>query len=162
MSVNQTGDKIELRGAVPFPLKQAFENLLYFHPEQSRLRKTIEDSVNAYGIPRIIETAGGWGIEIGRLGQAQMVCALYRPETPKTILAGVVIYFRSDDSSMDIAHWVVDPRFSSRGPRAACDVSGKLLEAVRHAARRIKGVERVRLNYQRGRMIIWPVTGATD
>lgn len=133
----------------------ALEQLLYFHPQQSRFREDIIASVERYGSPRIVESNGGLRIQLELLGDVQSLYAM--AERGKTRrLVGAVVYTRASGGVLEVLHIVVKDEFTIQGRNAKNEVTAILIEEVCRIARQIQGVHSVRLAYDRGSIVVKP------
>ncbi len=144
--------KVRYVSFLPKAFRKDLEELLFFHPDQGRFQKTIVESVNRFGVPAIVshEQTGGLGISIGALGPVQSLFALASEDGTEEHLAGAILFHRAQPELVEILHLVVAPDYLLQGGSSRPAVAIELIETVRAAARRIKGVERVCLHYSRG------------
>ena len=129
------------------------EQMLFFHQQQSRFRRSISDSVAKYGSPRIMEREGGLRVELAELPDVQSLYAVSAdPQHPQ--LLGAVIFNRTVLYEFEILHIVAryDQTYSGSGGEGS--VAFLLVEELCKIARRVKGIRAVRLAYDRGKVII--------
>lgn len=137
------------------------EQLLYYHPQQSRFRQNIIASLEQYGSPRIVEINGGLRIQLELLKEVQTLYAIAQDGKGKD-LAGVVVYTRAQDGNLEVVHIVVKDEFTLQGKYAKVEVASMLIEAVCRIAHQIQGVHSVRLAYDRGRIVVKPIQGSSS
>jgi len=144
-----------LVSTLPASCREELEDLLFFHPDQGRFRKTITDSVERFGAPSIVSHPQGQGlaVAIGSLGPVQSLFALVSTAGTDEELAGVVLFLRTAPDLIEVLHIVVATEYQLQARRTGPAVAIELIEAVRTAARRIRGVERICLHYGRGRPV---------
>jgi hypothetical protein len=125
------------------------ESLLYFNPEQGRVIGAIERTLADWGIPEI-GTEGEW-LKI-TLGSGPQIQALYAIDvTAETAsLAGVVIFTRSSEETLDLLHMAVNDGYAASGPHGEERLAVQMLCRVRELARRLRGVRQVILHYRGG------------
>ena len=124
------------------------ERLLFFNDQQHAVRARVAAAIEAYGALRIVEENGSLRLRLERLAQAQALFCLLPDGRP----VGCVVYSRDAADRFLVLHVAVEPAFSARGQFADGDVLLRMIGAVRAAARRTRGVERVDLLYAAGRM----------
>lgn len=127
----------------------ALEELLFAHPDQGRFRRTILDSVERYGSPKVVLQNGGLRIQLPRIEDTQALFALLENE-----LVGALVYTRTSSGVLEIMHIVVKAAFTYRGNQAGDEVSFQLVDAVCRVGQRIRGVDSVRLAYKQGQVLL--------
>lgn len=127
--------------------REAIEELLFFNPQQDRVRAGILNSLERFGLPRLKETASGLEIQVDE-SETQTIFAYDRDESQKGPV-GVVIFLRSGVNELGIIHIAVQPEYSSSGGHAAEGVLFKLVDEVRTVSRRIKGIEHLLFFYHK-------------
>lgn len=125
--------------------RHVLERLLFFNANQHRVRRGIEQSIEAYGFPEIQESDGGLRIRVGDMAGVQSLFALVGSGRP----VGFAAFVRPALERFVVLHVGVEPE--PRRPTEA-DVNTpvllKLMHGIRHAARRTRGVERIELVYK--------------
>lgn len=124
------------------------ERLLFFNDQQHAVRARVAAAIEQYGALRIIEDGGSLRLRLERLPDAQSLFCLLPDGRP----VGCVVYSRDAADRFLVLHVAVEPAFSARGQYSDGDVLLRMIGAVRAAARRTRGVERVDLLYAAGRM----------
>ena len=127
--------------------RSALEELLFFNPRQYRVRDGIVDSLAHFGHPRLDQSEDGLRVRVGEQ-EAQTLFAFDRDaKHPDPV--GVVVFLRTSPIEIAILHVAVRPDYSLRGPHRGLGLGTVLVEKVKEIARRIVGVEKVVLYYQR-------------
>ncbi len=136
-------ESIDIACKLPIEQRAALEQLLFFNVNQHRVRSGIQQSIDTYGVPVIVEEEGGLRIRVGDIAGVQ---SLFAVSTGGRLL-GVAVFVRSAHERFAVLHLVVAPR-SSSGPDLNTRVLLKLMHEIRRAARRTRGVERIELVYR--------------
>lgn len=140
-------DAIGITCKLPVEQRAALEQLLFFNVNQHRVRSGIEQSIETYGVPEIVEADGGLRVQVGDIEGVQTLFAVSeRRGRP----LGVAVFVRLAHERFVVLHLGVSP-----GTPATRDfqrrVLLKLMHEIRAAARRTRGVERIELVYKRPR-----------
>jgi len=128
--------------------RAALENLLFFNSRQHRVLDGIKYSIERYGAPELVEREGSLRVEVPTLPEVQSLFAV-RAQDGKPV--GVAVFAREAPDRFVVLHVVVLPENDGAGSEPACRLLLRLLHEVRHAARRVRGVEKVELLYGRAR-----------
>jgi predicted GNAT family acetyltransferase len=150
---------LTLSSALPSEYRGVLEALLYFNPLQSQARERILASLERFGNPLITEEAGRLHIGTDRIPRVQAMYAL-GGEGTEAELVGAILYMRDQADSIAILHVAVQAEYSASGSRGEGMVAMRMINAVRDAASRIKGVCSVRLFYSAGGVAHLPVRGS--
>ena len=131
---------------VPSQCRSALEDLLFFNPQQNRVREGIIDSLEEFGQPRLEETADGLSVRVGN-HEAQTLFAYDRERrSPEPI--GVVVFLRTAPADLAIMHVAVHPDYSLQGRHGGVGLGVTLVEKVREIASRIVGIKRIVFFYR--------------
>ena len=126
----------------------ALEQLLFFNQNQHRVRGGIENSIEAYGVPEIVERDGVLGIRVGAVDGVQSVFAVSAAGRP----LGVGIFARLASNRIVVLHLGV-----AYAGAAAADANSwlllRLLHEIRKAARATLGIDRIELVYRSRRHV---------
>lgn len=134
--------------------RSALEELLFFNARQDQLRHRIVETIDRYGMPEVFERDGSLRIRLAGAEQAQSLFAVAAEgEAP----IGLALFVREAEERFVIVHIGVAPAWSADGPQAHAHLFFHLLQAIRAAARRTRGVRYVDLFYGAGRMRHIPV-----
>lgn len=137
---------LEFSSRVPQRCRAALEKLLFFNPDQHRVREGILLSLERFGQPRLEEAGDGLSIRIGK-HEAQTLFAYDRDRrSPAPI--GAVIFLRPAPPEIAIVHVAVHPKYARQPRKAGVGLGVTLVEKVKEIASRIVGVERVIFFYR--------------
>jgi hypothetical protein len=121
----------------------ALEQLLFFNVNQHRVRVGIQQSIDTYGVPEILEQDGALRVRVGDVEGVQTLFAV--SETGRPI--GVAVFVRSAHERFAVLHLGVDPKLSMT-PELNTRVLIKLMHEIRSTARRTRGVDCIELVYK--------------
>jgi hypothetical protein len=137
-------------------LKQEYgeelEQLMFFNPGQQAALAAIVDSVEMYGLPSVYADDGRLKIDVEKLDEVQTLFALDGDR-----LVGVLVYSRVEFERLVVIHIAVGQDYSSNGKIAQNMLVMRLLELLRNSARRIKGIETIRMMHDGNRIRDYPV-----
>jgi hypothetical protein len=140
--------------------RAALEELLFFNRLQSTVRTRIVATIERYGMPRVVVRDRLLRIELDGSAEVQSVFAVAPAgESPGPV--GVAVFLREGEERFVIVHVGVAEVFSAAGERANEHVFFHLINAIRDAARRTRGVRSIDLFYGRGVVRHIPVQGAS-
>jgi hypothetical protein len=125
------------------------ESLLYFNPEQTRVINEIEKTIADWGTPEI--STDGDLLKLS-LSSGPDIQALYALDgiDGQLQLAGLVIFTRSNEESLDLLHMAVTKGYSAKGAHSGEKLALNMLCRVREVARRLRGVQQIILHYRGG------------
>ena len=126
----------------------AVERMVFFNEYQQSVRPRVAAAVERYGTLQLTDEKGNLRLRLERLPDAQVLFAVLPDGQP----IGCVVYSRDVPERFLVLHVAVEPAYTTRGQLAAGEVLLDLVAAVRAAARRTRGGERVDLLYTAGRM----------
>ena len=126
--------------------RQELEELLFFNPQQNKLLAGITDSINEYGVPSIHDDNGHLRIYINDLANSQTLYAIDH-EQPNPVLAGVMVFVRTDIENIDLIHIAAKEDYTHCGKYANRMLVLRLLTQLRKNAKRIKGIQHINLKY---------------
>lgn len=127
--------------------RQALEALMFFNPEQFRVKEGIVSALHKFGHPRIEETAEGLSIRVADL-EAQTLFAFDHVRYG-TDPVGVVAFIRTAPEEIAIMHIAVQQDYTMQGCRAGLGLSFVLIEKIREIALRIVGVKQLIFFYRK-------------
>lgn len=132
------------------------EKLMFFNPQQGKVRNEVISAVERYGQPKIYRD--GDRLRIG-VGSAPMVQALFALDETKTTnkLLGVIAYMRENSENIAILHIVVREDYSAIGTHADQMLVMHLIDRVRQIAAKIKGVNTITIAYKAEKLTKIPV-----
>ena len=131
---------------VPNDCREALEELLFFNPQQHRVREGIINSLEQFGHPRLEETPGGLSVRVGD-HEAQTLFA-YDRDRRRQEPVGLVVFVRTAPAEIAIMHVAVHPNYAMRGRRGGAGLGATLVEKVKEIAARIVGVQRIVFFYR--------------
>jgi hypothetical protein len=119
---------------------------LFFNPQQTGTVAWISQSIAEHGTPVISAEGDAITVKVGALEDVQTIFALAAIDEAYE-LAGLVMYVRTDIQNVLVLHIAVAEHFSATGPDAEAMLVMRLVDTVRRAARRLKGVRSVTVIY---------------
>lgn len=131
---------------VPSECRSALEELLFFNPQQHRVREGIINSLEQFGQPRLEETADGLLVRVGN-HEAQTLFAYDRGRRSNDPI-GVVVFVRTAPADIAIMHVAVHPDYVLQGRHGGVGLGVTLVEKVKEIAARIVGVRRIVFFYR--------------
>jgi hypothetical protein len=131
---------------------EALERLMFFNPGQSAMHDAIVDSVERFGLPSIVIVDGRLRINVEKLNDVQSLFALEDDR-----LVGSLVYFRFSIETLTIIHIAVDEDYSSDGKFSHHMLTMRMLDLLRSNARRISGVDSIRIMYGGSRILDYRV-----
>lgn len=121
----------------------ALEELLFFNVNQHRVRHGIQQSIKTYGVPEIYVQDGGLRVRVGDITDVQTFFAVSGTGRP----VGVAVFVRAAHERFAVLHLGVEPGLSA-APEMSTRVLLKLMNEIRRAARRTRGVDCIELVYK--------------
>jgi hypothetical protein len=118
------------------------ERLMFFNPGQDAMKDAIIESVERFGMPTIEDIDGHLRINVGKLNDVQTIFALKDEK-----LVGILVYYRFSTERLTVIHIAVDEDYSSRGKYSHNMLMMRMLELLRINARRINGIDSIRILY---------------
>jgi len=131
---------------VPNDCRSALEDLLFFNPQQHRVRDGIINSLEQFGHPRLEETGDGLAVRVGNQ-EAQTLFAYDRDRRGHEPV-GVVVFVRTAPTEIAVMHVAVHPDYGLQGRRGGVGLGVTLVEKVKEIAARIVGVQRIVFFYR--------------
>ena len=116
------------------------ERLMFFNPNQQIALAAILDSVEMFGSPSVYTDGERLRVKVDKLNEVQTLFVL-----DSDALVGVLVYSRILLERLTVIHIAVDQNYSSHGKFAQSMLVMRMLELLRSNARRIKGVETIRI-----------------
>jgi hypothetical protein len=133
-----------LASSVAANQRAALEHLLYFNVNQERVRLGIQNSIDSYGIPEIVDRNGMLNVKVGSLEGVETLFAVSEYGHP----LGVAIFVRSASNRIVVLHLGVQPRtWSNNGINT--QVLLELVQEIHRAAKRAQGIDRIEVVYSR-------------
>jgi hypothetical protein len=119
---------------------EELERLMFFNPGQQNALATIVDSLERFGSPSVYDDDGCLRVKVEKLAEVQTLFAMDGDS-----LAGVLIYSRILHERLTVIHIAVGQDYSSHGKFAHDMLVMRMLALLRNNARRIKGIESIRI-----------------
>ncbi len=132
--------------------REDLEELMFFNPQQRKALTGINHAISEYGVPSVVETNGRLRITVEGLPESQTLFALdYSSEKP--VLAGVMVYMRTDPENLVLLHIAVKEDYSRSGIYGDEMLVLRFMTQLRDIAKRIKGIRAITLKYSSGLVI---------
>lgn len=128
------------------------EQLMFFNPQQRKALTGIKDAISEYGMPSVVETDGRLRISLEGAPESQTLFAL-DDSREKPILAGVMVYMRTNPENIVLLHIAVKEDYSRTGIYGDEMLVLRFMTQLRGIARRIKGICSITLKYSSGLVI---------
>ena len=141
--------EFDIQSSLPALHRDALERLVFFNRRQREAEGAIAHAVDLYGSPVVRADATGLRLAVRERDDVQCLFAL-TTNRRGVALAGMVVYIRVSIEEILVLHIAVADRYS-RTRRSGLEVVIALVRAVREAARRLRGVTRLRMLYLHGR-----------
>jgi hypothetical protein len=152
--------QLSFLSSLPASYYDALERLVFFNPLQSRSEPAIVHALDLYGTPRIVADAAGLRVTLSGSDQVQCLFGMVDVRG-RSVLAGMVMYLRTSREELVVVHLAVSPRYG-RTKRSGLGVVIRLMRAVRAAAHRLRGVERITVLYSQNRQFRVPINKSSD
>jgi len=136
--------------------RPALEQLLFFNPQQDAIRERIVATIEQYGIPDVVARDGALRISLGGRTDVQSLFAIAGSGDSDQPV-GVAVFVREGTERFVVVHVGVAEAYGSNGPHRDEHLLFHLVQAIRSAARRTRGVRYVDLFYGAGRVRQIPV-----
>ena len=128
------------------------EQLLFFDPGQHAVHSAIVDSIEMFGEPFVENDGEHLRVNVRKLDEVQTLFAF-----DDDILAGLLVYSRVSIEKLVVIHIVVREDYSSCGKFASRLLLIRMSQKLRESARRIKGIETIRVMYGSNQTRDYPV-----
>jgi len=125
---------------------EELEQLLFFNSAQHTTHSAIVDSIEMFGEPFVENDGERLRINVRKLDEVQTLFAF-----DGDILAGLSIYSRVSLERLVVIHIAVREDYSSYGEFANKMLVMRMSQQLRECARRIKGIETIRMMYGNNR-----------
>jgi hypothetical protein len=132
------------------------EKLMFFNPQQEKVRNEVILAVERYGQPKIYQNGDRLRVGVGSFSMVQALFAL-NGQKPDRKLLGMIAYMRENPDNMAILHIVVGEDYSALGLHANEMLVMQLIDRVREIAAKIKGISCVTLAYKSEKITKIPV-----
>ena len=126
--------------------REDLEDLLFFNANQSSVARGIVDTIDRYGLPRVVEKGRSLLLTVGGPFETQTLFALeMEGEYPE--LVGALIYTRIDEETIVLLHMTVNEEYCLNGKQSRKMLTVKLFDKLKTIARQIKGVRFLEITY---------------
>ncbi len=125
------------------------EELMFFNPQQGKALTGINHAISEYGVPSVVEDNGRLRVSVEGLPESQSLFALDISEK-KPVLAGVMVYMRTDPENLVLLHIAVHADYSRTGIYGDEMLVWRFMTQLRDIAKRIKGIRTITLKYSSG------------
>lgn len=142
--------RITVTSRLPAHVRTDLEALLFFNARQHRMRHEIEQTIERFGVPEIVEQNGWMRVQVAGLPEVQSLFAVHQ-ENGHQRPVGAVIYVRDAFERFTVVHIGVAEDYAQGGTRASERVLLRLLQEIRRVARRTSGIRHVELAYSQSR-----------
>jgi len=132
------------------------EKLMFFNPQQEKVRNEVISAVERYGQPKIYRDGDRLRIGVGSFSMVQALFALNGQKADRQLL-GMIAYMRENPDNMAILHIVVREDYSAVGIHGNEMLLMHLIDRVREIAAKIKGITCVTLAYKSQKITKIPV-----
>jgi len=120
------------------------QSLLFFNPQQEKVKFNIIESLEKFGQPEIVVDADFLHVKVGSFRDVQTLFAFdNRNEGEKPELAGVIIYVRVNEENMIVLHIAVREEYSVVGNYCDEMLVMRFITKLRDVGRRIKDVRSI-------------------
>ena len=126
--------------------------MLFFNPGQHAAHSAIVDSIEMFGEPFVYNDGGHLRVKVRKLDDVQTLFAL-----DGDILAGLLLYSRVSPERLIAIHIAVGEDYSLYGKFSNKMLVIRMSQQLRECARRIKGIETIRIMYGSNRTRDYPV-----
>ena len=152
--------QLSLVSSLPASYYNELERLVFFNPCQAHAKGAIVKALELYGSPTIVADSKGIHLVVRGNAHVQSLFGIVHGRRRLTI-AGMVMYVRASREELVVVHIAIAARYSRR-KRTSRAVVIPLVRAVRAAAKRLRGVERMTLLYREGRFFRIPIKASTS
>lgn len=135
--------------------RRDLEELMFFNPDQDRVREGIISSVRRFGNPRIVQQGDVCRVAVGDFDDAQTLYAFEAEAVPR--LVGCIVYVRDERRRFTVVHIAVAEDHVMASKSTEVPLAVRLLLQVLEIARQIKGIEAVAVQYTKGKDLELPI-----
>ena len=128
------------------------EQMLFFNSGQHTAHSAIVDSIEMFGEPCVYSDGERLQVNVRKLDEVQTLFAL-----DGDILAGLLLYSRVSPERLVAIHIAVGEDYSLYGKFSDKMLVIRMSQQLRECARRIKGIETIRIMYGSNRTRDYPV-----
>ncbi len=128
---------------IPNKFKSKLVDLIYFNPQQIRYVQEISNSIDAFGLPKIIEHGDYLKITIDSIKDLQNL-AVFDSEMENLI--AIAVYFREELSSFTLLHIAIDDHYNSINSENS-NIFLAIISELKKNLSHIKGVNNLKILY---------------
>jgi hypothetical protein len=150
MGIGWMTHRITVTSRLPAHQRADLEALLFFNARQHRMRHEIEQTIERYGLPEIVEHGGWLRVRVAGLPEVQSLYAVHE-EAGRSRPVGAVIYVRDAFERFTVVHIGVADDYATGGAHSSERVLLRLVQEIRRVARRTSGIQHVELAYSQNR-----------
>ena len=144
--------RITVKSRLPATMRGQLEALLFFNAGQHRIRQEIEETIERYGLPELIDDSGWLHVQVAGIPEVQTLFAVHE-EDGRARPVGVVVYVRDSFERITVLHVGVAGDYAFGGPYSGERVLQRLMQQIRQVARRTSGIRHVEVAYRRSRLL---------
>jgi len=144
--------QIRFSSVLEHEYREELEDLMFFNPQQRKALTGINHAISEYGVPSVVEANGRLRMSVEGLPECQTLFALDH-SAEKPILAGVMVYMRTDPENIVLLHIAVKEDYSRTGIYGDEMLVLRFMTQLRDIAKRIKGIRSITLKYSSGLVI---------
>ncbi len=144
--------RIRFTSVLGIEYREDLEELLFYNPLQKNALTGISHSISEFGVPSIVEDNARLRISVEGLPESQSLFAL-DTSGEKPVLAGAMVYMRTDLETLVLLHIAVKEDYSRMGIYGDEMLVLRFMTQLRDIARRIKGIRAISLKYSSGLVI---------
>ena len=126
--------------------RAALEELMFFNPQQFRVREGIINSLARFGHPKLVEVGDNLTVRIGQQ-EAQTLFA-YDRNVKNDAPVGMIVFLRTAPEELAILHVAVQEDYSLQGRHGDLGLGLMLMDKVKEIALRIVGIKRIIFFYR--------------
>jgi hypothetical protein len=141
--------QIRVSSELSISFRDELERIVFFNPEQRLIASPLVESVHRYGVPSIVDDGACLRFRVDAFGLLQTLYVFDETSVP-TRLVGVAMFTRESSASMVILHIAVHEDYTLQGKWADVAVVLQLVDAIRGAALRTRGIRTLRALYPLG------------
>lgn len=136
---------LEFQSSLPFSFRNKLEKLFFFNGEQSIVYSKIENALEKYGNPKLIEKNSRIRISIEKIEDCQNLILV---DTSRNILLGIMLHSRINEKEAELIHIAIDKDYFN------LNVFELLYNEIIRIYSKIKGVKYLRVTYIKKRIKI--------
>ncbi len=129
--------------------RDELEKLLYFNPEQGKIRPGVTKSIERYGNPEIYVDGDLLRIRVEAFSDVQTVYVFHKGGRGSNLI-GLLVYVRPDLENIIVLHIAVREEYSMNGCYSDEMLLMRLIIKLREIASRINGVDSLIVMYETG------------